>query len=381
MRPESLKLFENFSEKSLLDLDQAKAADRKIAGIYCIFAPSELIFAAGAVPVGLCGKREEPIREAEKTLPANLCPLIKASYGYAASGTCPYFAFSDFIVGETTCDGKKKMYEFLGRIKPLFLMQLPYNASDEGALTFWTQEIHRLKAFLEEQTGNAIEAENVRHYIKVYNRIRSTVSEISRLCADSRIELSGLELMSFFETKGFCVDPESHAVKLETLLQELKTLLGDDSVMESSGPPRILLTGCPIGKGSEKVLRIIEESGARVVCLENCSGIKGMQLPVDEVGDPFAAIAKRYIKVPCSCMTPNQGRLDLLEHLVETYKVQGIVDMTWMFCHTYNIESRVVQDFLQERFGTPFIQICTDYSSSDTEQIRTRIQAFLEMIE
>ena len=120
---------------------------RKVAGIYCLFAPVEIVRAAGAIPVSLCGKKEKPIADAEKTLPPNLCPLIKSSYGYAVTDTCPFFSSSDFLIGETTCDGKKKMYEFLGRIKPLHLMHLPYSTTEPHALQFWHEEILRLGRF------------------------------------------------------------------------------------------------------------------------------------------------------------------------------------------------------------------------------------------
>ena len=126
MKPDSLAYFEAFSERSLVDLDDCKEQGIKIAGFYCIFVPTEIIRAAGAVPVALCGKKQEPISKAEEILPANLCPLIKSSYGYALTDTCPFFAASDFIIGETTCDGKKKMFELLGNLKPLHLMHLPY---------------------------------------------------------------------------------------------------------------------------------------------------------------------------------------------------------------------------------------------------------------
>ena len=137
MIPASYNYFDLLAEHSLTDLEACRDAGKLVAGIYCIYAPTELIRAADAIPVGLCGKKEAPIPHAEKVLPSSLCPLIKSSYGYAASDTCPFFDLSDFVVGETTCDGKKKMYEFLGRLKPLYLMHLPYDQETRGARAFW----------------------------------------------------------------------------------------------------------------------------------------------------------------------------------------------------------------------------------------------------
>lgn len=150
--------------------------------------------------------------------------------------------------------------------------------------------------------------------------------------------------------------------------------------MCSSEVPRDLLTGCPVGKGSEKVVRLIEECGGIVVCKENCTGIKSFDLLVDEDDDPYRAIARRYLITPCSCMTPNQGRVDLIGRLVGDFKIHGVVDLTWHCCHTYNVESYLIKEFLEKRWKIPLLHIETDYSTSDTGQLKTRIEAFLEMI-
>lgn len=101
------------SEKNLAAIEKAKEDGRKAVGLYCLYAPVELVVAADAIPLPLCGTRNDPIADAEKILPRNLCPLIKSSFGFAVTDTCPFFHFSDFLVVETTCDGKKKMFELL----------------------------------------------------------------------------------------------------------------------------------------------------------------------------------------------------------------------------------------------------------------------------
>ncbi len=352
----------------------------KVAGVYCLLAPVELIRAAGAIPVSLCGKKEKPIADAERVLPSTLCPLIKSSYGYAITGTCPYFSASDFLIAETTCDGKKKMYEFLGRIKPLHLMHLPCSSNEPHALHFWHQEILRLGRFIEEFTGNRIDRDNLRFQIRTHNRIRKLMGKISRFQASERVPLSGLDMMTVMETKSFCVYPEKYLDLLWKFISEMEDIVQSGFSPFEPDAPRIVLTGCPIGKGSEKVLRLIEECGAPVVCMENCTGVKGLDLLVDEEeSDPLMALARRYLQIPCSCMTPNNGRLDLLGRLVDEYTADGIVDLTLQYCHTYNIESRVIGDFVENDLGLPFLHLETDYSDSDVERLRTRIEAFVEM--
>lgn len=381
MRPEIMKAFERASELSLLSLAEHKEAGGKVAGLYCLFAPTELVRAAGAIPVSLCGKKEAPISAAEKTLPPNLCPLIKSSYGYAVTDTCPFFGASDFILGETTCDGKKKMFELMGRIKPLHLMHLPYDTNGGHALAFWVQEMTRLKGFLEEQTGRSMEVPELNRQIKLQNEVRRLLWKISRYSAAETIPLSGLDMMTVMETKSSCFDLEAYAGLLRQLIEELETWSRAGISVRQRGTPRLLLTGCPVGKGSDKVLQLIEECGGAIVSLENCTGIKGQDLLVEEeTADPLQALARRYLQTPCSCMTPNEGRLHLLQRLVEEYRVQGVVDLTWQCCHTYNVESFVIKELLENRYDLPFLHIETDYSASDTEQLRTRIEAFLELI-
>ena len=114
MLDEFMQGFASAREVNLMRIKEAKENGTKVVGIYCTYCPQELVLAAGAIPVGLCGTSENPIAAAEETLPRNLCPLIKSSYGFAVTDTCPFFHFSDFIVGETTCDGKKKMFNYAG---------------------------------------------------------------------------------------------------------------------------------------------------------------------------------------------------------------------------------------------------------------------------
>ncbi|MCE5334067.1 MAG: 2-hydroxyacyl-CoA dehydratase family protein [Desulfobacteraceae bacterium] len=379
MKPESLEQFEKTGDRFLLDMAELEESGTKVAGLYCLFAPVEIVRAAGAIPVSLCGKKEKPIAEAERILPPNLCPLIKSSYGYAATDTCPYFSASDFLVGETTCDGKKKMYEFLGQIKPLHLMHLPYTTSEPHALHFWYEELLRLGRFVEEHTGIKIDREQLRSQIRVHNRMRSLVRKISSFQAAERIPLSGLDMMTVMESKSFFVHPDRYIDLLEKFVSELETIAASGYSPFEPGAPRILLTGCPVGRGSEKVLRLIEECGGAVVCMENCTGVKGLDPVDEEEEDPFLALARRYLQLPCSCMASNTGRLALLDRLIGEYSADGVVDLTWQCCHTYNIESRIVGDRIETKHSMPFLHIETDYSNSDTEQLRTRIEAFLEV--
>lgn len=378
-RPQSMQVFDEWSERCLLEFEAQKDTGKKIFGIYCVFAPTELVRAAGGIPVGLCGKKQKPIADAERVLPANLCPLIKSSYGYAVTDTCPYFSLSDFLVGETTCDGKVKMYELLGRIKPLHLIKQPRSYGAEE-LQFWSGEMRRFGAFLENSTGIGIKEDELRNQVRLHNAMRRSLKKLVYTSADDPVLLSGMDMMIVQESKGFAPDLQYYIDAVDRLTAELKAVKSkiSGSVLQK---PRILLTGCPAGKGSEKVIRLIENCGAAVVCQENCTGYKSIDLLVEEnENDPLLALADRYLKTPCSCMTPNNGRLELLGRLINDFKVDGVVDLTWQCCHTYNVESYIVREYVEKNHSIPVLHIETDYSESDTEQLRTRIEAFLEIV-
>ena len=147
------EVFEEFAEqrkKSFLAMKEIKDQNIPVVGSYCTYFPQEIAMAMGAVTVGLCSMTDETIPIAERDLPRNLCPLIKASYGFAVSDKCPFFYFSDVVVGETTCDGKKKMYEYMSEFKEMFIMELP-NTQKEESLKLWKKEIIRFKEYLEEK--------------------------------------------------------------------------------------------------------------------------------------------------------------------------------------------------------------------------------------
>ncbi|WIV11297.1 double-cubane-cluster-containing anaerobic reductase [Proteiniborus sp. MB09-C3] len=380
MRPEIMAEVEGLRGVNSVKIKEASEAGKKVVGMYCVFSPQEIAMAADAITVSLCGTIQAPIEEAEKELPRNLCPLIKSSYGFAITDKCPYFYFSDVLLAETTCDGKKKMYELMSKLKPMHIMNLPQTANAENSLELWKKEMIYFKEFLEKQFGVEITDDKLRAAIKLLNRERKAMKRLHQLNAHKPAPLSGMDMMLAQWLKGFNVDKEAGIELIERLTKEVEERVEKGIYAFDENAPRILLTGCPIGSGSEKVLRILEESGASVVALENCTGYKGLDVLVDEDKDPITALAEKYLSTPCSCMTNNNGRLDLIERLAKEYEVDGIVDLTWQACHTYNIESFTVKNFAKDVLNLPFLQIETDYSDSDVGQIKVRVEAFLEGI-
>ena len=374
-----MNTLQQIAEQNLLDIEQAKASGRSVVGFYCLYSPTEMAVAADAIPLPLCGTRNTPIAAAEEILPRNLCPLIKSSFGFAITGTCPFFRFSDIIIGDTTCDGKKKMFELLSRYKPTHVLQLPQNQDLATALPLWRAELERFKTIIEAKTGITITEERLRAAIRLMNRERGARKTLMDLGKNNPAPLSGSQVLEILFKIGFMADKEKGISLMEEVVSQAQngTIQSADTAIVNG--KRILLTGVPVGLGSDKVVKIIEQSGAIVVALENCSGYK-QAFFVDENKDPMDALAEQYLATPCSVMSPNAGRFDLLKEMIREFSVDGVIDLTWQACHTYNIEAFRINELVQETLDIPALHLESDYAESDTEQLRVRIQAYLEML-
>jgi benzoyl-CoA reductase/2-hydroxyglutaryl-CoA dehydratase subunit BcrC/BadD/HgdB len=374
-----MNTLQQIAEQNLLDIEKAKASGRSVIGFYCLYSPTEMAVAADAIPLPLCGTRNTPIAAAEEILPRNLCPLIKSSFGFAITDSCPFFRFSDIIIGDTTCDGKKKMFELLSRYKTTHVLQLPQNQNLETALPLWRSELERFKTIIEAKTGIHISDERLRAAIQLMNRERGARKALMDLGKIDPAPLSGSQVLEILFKIGFMADKEKGISLMEEVVSQAQNgaLRSADAAIGKE--KRILLTGVPVGLGSDKVVKIIEQSGANVVALENCSGYK-QAFFVDENKDPMDALAEQYLSTPCSVMSPNTGRFDLLKEMIREFSVDGVIDLTWQACHTYNIEAFGVNELVQETLDIPALHLESDYAESDTEQLRVRIQAYLEML-
>jgi len=374
--------FENFADarrQGFLAVKELKDDGKKVVGTFCTYTPSEIILAAGAVPVSICSYSDETIPDAEKDLPRNLCPLIKSSYGFALTDKCPYIYFSDLIVGETTCDGKKKMYELLGKIKNMHVMQLPQYQNDERSKELWYKEVLLLREKIEEDFGVTITDDDIKRAIKIKNEERKLLKEFYELNQSCPPPMNGIEQLKVLSGSKFIFDLEAKNEDLRDIIDKLRTDYENGVRNVPASAKRILITGCPLDGVTTKVVTAIEESGGVVVGYENCVGIKPVELLVDENEEPYKAIADKYLQIGCSVMTPNNNRYELLLKLIKEFKVDGVVEMVLQACHTYAIETTEIRKLMQKE-NVPFISIETDYSTSDSAQLKTRLGAFIEML-
>lgn len=379
MTKQILTKLQHNAEQNITDIENHKKAGNKVIGFYCLYSPIEIAVAANAVPLSLCGTKDDPISAAEEVLPRNLCPLIKSSYGFAVTDTCPYFKYADLIIADTTCDGKKKMFEIMNEIKPVHVLQLPQNQDFSISLDPWKKEIEKMILRVEKLTQMTITHDKIKKSIKLLNKERKIRKALMDVAKAKPSPIKGTQLIEILFKSGFFADKIKGMELMKEIVEQLhqKISAGESPFTEKT--PRILLSGVPVGLGSDKVIKILEQSGANVVCFENCSGYKQI-FQVDEEKDPVTALAEKYLDIPCSVMSPNKGRFDLIKKIADEFSVDGVVDLTWQACHTYNIEAFNVGKFVRSTLNIPYLHLETDYSESDTEQLRVRIEAFLEMI-
>ncbi|MEG0971541.1 MAG: double-cubane-cluster-containing anaerobic reductase [Lachnospiraceae bacterium] len=384
-RPEAMDYY-NFVVSEIHGVRPAELIEHqkkggKVFGTFCVYAPDEIIFAADAIATGLCGGSQFWVAGGEKVLPTNTCPLIKASVGARLDRTCPFFRIADMYVGETTCDGKKKAWEILAEDVPLHVMNLPQmkRAKDIQA---WMEEIEDFKGIVEDFTGNKVTAEKLSESIKLINGKRRALQRLYDFRKNEMVPISGRDCLVISQI-AFYDDPTRFTEMTNKLCDELDQRVKNGISVCEKGTKRILLTGTPLAIPNWKLHNVVETSGGVVVCEEMCTGTRYFEKQVDETQTTLEgqmnALSERYMNINCACFTPNTGRIDDIIRLAKEYKVDGIIDVNLKFCNLYDSEGFLVERAMKEA-GIPVLGIETDYTDSDAQQLRTRVSAFIEML-
>ena len=377
------RTFEEFNDQrkaSFIKVHDYKQAGGKLIGYLCSYTPLEVIDAAGAASVALCGLSDGTIPAAETVLPANLCPLIKSTYGFALTDKCPFTYFSDMIVGETTCDGKKKMYELLNDIKQTYVLHLPQGQGRPYEADMWYEEVRLFCEHLEEFYGEKITDEALRHAVRRRNRLRRALADMYDLQRFDPPAMGGVEILFAIQASTFSFDIDDYAAKSEALVAEKRAASERGESPISKDAKRILVTGCPMGGVINKVGRTIENNGGVIVCSDDCSGERTNRMLIDEnAPDILRAISDRYLNINCSVMTPNGSRMENTLAMCEKYQVDGVIENVLIACHTFNVESTLMARACEDA-NIPYMKLETDYSQGDLGQIETRIAAFIEML-
>lgn len=385
-RPEGMGYFDFVMSEvhglRIKELMDQRAAGRKVIGAYCVFVPEELVLAANATLVGLCSGADFAMDQVEQYLPRNTCALIKSAFGFKLGAVCPYLEAADLVVGENTCDGKKKAYESLdGLIDNLYVMDLPQVKSEQGR-SLMKAEYVRFKEQLEQLTGVTITVEKLKESIAIVNAKRGALQRLAELRSADPAPISGLDALLANQI-AFFDDPVRFTESLNKICDELEQRVAAKTGAFPAGTPRILISGCPMAVPNWKLPAIIESCGAVIVGEESCIGERGCRNVVacdaDTMDELLDGIVDRYFKVDCAVFTPNNERVEHVDEMFQRSQADGVIHYGLQFCQPYLMEAMNVEKKL-ERKDIPVLRVETDYGTEDAGQLKTRVEAFVEQL-
>jgi len=381
-RPETMKAFDralhdSHGQRVAEVIGYRKAGGRSI-GSFCIYLPDEISMAAGVLNIPLCGGSGFSVNYADKILPRDICPLVRSTFGMALSGTCPYKTLKDCVVGETTCDAKKKTWDLLN----FRVLEVPQKKNDIDR-NLWLAEVKDFAGQMEALSGTTITASSLRAGIRKQNRKRNLLNAINDFRKLTEPPISGLDALLVSQV-ALNMDIDTFLETGKALLEELedRAVKGISAYQEPG--VRVLMAGTPSPMGYAKVHAAAEMSGLRVVIDESCTGLRYSRNNVPEdietVDGMMQAIADRYFDIDCACFTPNTERRENLREMVNGFRVEAVVHNILQYCHGFNVEAGVMDKVLLE-MNVPSMKIVSDYSQEDFEQIRIRMESFKGIVE
>ena len=353
--------------------------DGPIVGTLCNFVPEELIVAAGAVPLRLCGGDYDASKAVEDIFPRDVCSVAKSSLGRLRDGQGLYGRV-DLLVVPTSCDVKKKLSAVLSRFVPVHTMLLPPAKDEPGTRALWLSEVEAFRERMGTLTGTPIDRTALRAAIDLLNARQQAFRRLLKLRQRKPPRISGEEAL-YITGASFLDDPVRWAEQVNKLCN---TVPGAGARSTANSAPRLLLTGAPLIHPNFKLAQIIEQAGAAIVADDICSSTQRLYQPVVPaewtMRGMLEAVAEKYLLPSvCPCFTESADRINKLIGWIEDFDIDGVVYHSLRMCALFDIESHQFRDALRD-MGVPMLTLNTDYSPEDTEQLRNRVEAFLEMI-
>jgi benzoyl-CoA reductase/2-hydroxyglutaryl-CoA dehydratase subunit BcrC/BadD/HgdB len=360
---------------------EAKKKGQKVVGYFPGgYVPEEIIYAAGVVPLCLCeGGKHRPAELALSVVPNIICPFARAQIGEMMEKTNPYYSLVDLVIAPITCQHLKKVsevWEYQGDLEVIKL-GVPHQRGDLE-LEYFTDRLRTLVERLEKLTGREITDEKLRAAVGLYDRMRGLFKEIGLMRRSPRSPLNTVEFVKLNHA-SFYADPEFMVEELGRLHTELKS----DAGTERPTKPRLLLMGPNLAHGDSGILDLIEAAGGHVVVEEFFEGIRYYWGQVGNDGNQMELLANFYLRnrlPPAFIRSSAKMRLEFALNLIEEFRVEGVVWYELDCCETYDQESYFFQKELTQR-GIPMLIIESDYTSLDTGPLKTRLGAFVELIQ
>jgi benzoyl-CoA reductase/2-hydroxyglutaryl-CoA dehydratase subunit BcrC/BadD/HgdB len=391
-RPENMEYFDeisNFFGRRTKEIREQKEEGKKVIGYSCMFAPVELILAADAIPVRIGSGWYDASKLGDRIMPVEICPVIRSTVGAKMVNLSPYLELSDAIINPLTCDGKTKLSEILSDYKLMWPMCPPRVKDAPHALALWVKEMQVMKDRIEKLTGTKITRKRLRSSIEVMQKATKVFRRLQNLRKGPPV-IMGRDAMLVNQTSMWD-DIRRWTEKTEKLCDELEKRVKQREWACSPETSRVMVTGTPMmWPDSWKVPNLIEESNPKGVLVvdELCSGDRILYDPVgvDEwtTSDMVNAISERYLMAStCPCFTSehgNEDRINWIMDRIKEYKIDGVIYYVVRGCVLYAMEYARVKRVL-DRMGLPVYYLDTEYTREDVGQMKTRVEAFLEMLE
>jgi benzoyl-CoA reductase/2-hydroxyglutaryl-CoA dehydratase subunit BcrC/BadD/HgdB len=389
-RPEAMRYFDEIATfvQREEEIKAAKEKGQKVIGYFCMFAPIELIIASDAIPVRVNSGWYDTSKIGDRIVPVEVCPVIRSTIGAKMIGLSPFLELSDALISVLTCDGMIKLGEILRDYKPVWAMPLPRVKDSPQSLDFWSAEVLAMKKQIEEFTGNKITAKKLRSAIELIQKATKAFRRLQEIRKGPPV-IMGREAM--LVNQAFLWDDiKRWTEKTEALCDELEQRVRQKRWACSPDTPRVMVTGTPMfWPDNWKLPSLVEEASPKgvIVADELCSGERVLYDPVgvDEWSsdDMLNAISERYLMAStCPCFTSEDGNEDRINWLVNKVKetnVQGVIYYVVRGCMLYAMEYTRVKKAL-DKINIPVYYLDTEYTREDVGQMKTRVEAFLEML-
>ena len=390
-RPETMQYFDemsNFFGKREQEIREAKAKGKKVIGYMCLFAPIELILAADAIPVRVNSGWYDTSKLGDRVVPVEVCPMVRSTIGAKMIGLSPYLELSDALISVLTCDGMTKLGEILSDYKPVWAITLPRVKDAQQSVRLWNEEIKAIKVQIEALTGNRITRKKLKSAIELTQKATKAFRRLQELRKGNPV-IMGRDAMLVNQT--FMWDDITRwTEKTEVLCDELEKRIQQKIWACPPDTPRVMVTGTPmIWPDNWKLPTLIEEGTPRGVLIadELCSSERLLYDPVgvDEwtIDDMLDAISERYLMAStCPCFTSkdgNEDRINWLLNKIKEWNIQGVIYYVVRGCILYAMEYTRIKKVL-DGINVPVYYLDTEYTREDVGQIKTRVEAFLEMI-
>ena len=379
--PESMKAFLDTLRRIYVDMDGVDT-EKPTVGTYCVMVPQELVYAAGAQPVKLCSGNYTAFSVGDDLAPRDACPLVKAVAGFQQTGLMPVYRDCSMMVVPITCDCKKKIAGMLEGSCELMTLHVPASREDDD-IDEYVQQLYDLMARLEDVTGNAVTYASLAEGFRTVGRAQYELSEFIWLKKRTPYLIRGSHAMTALNAAAY-MSADAWADAMHGLNAELRENAKAGQTVTQKQQPRILLTGSPIVFPNVKIPLLIEEMGGIVAGDETCMGERGMWDPAVITDDSFdgmmRALANRALR-PCPCPTfaDNTQRVYRLKQLIQENRIQGVIYHVLRGCLVYDFEYKKLEEELG-KLDIPVIRLESDYNEEDVEQLRIRIEAFIELI-